>query len=183
MMTSAEKQRRYRERHWHDLTFRARVRAAKRLSYQRNKSNCLARSQRWADAHRDRVKAISRAHYANHLEEQRERSRNKPPEVTRATWHRYHRRHHERYVQMKVAAEMQRRAQKYATVSEPIDYGTVIASARGLCGICHEPIGTARTHFDHIVPLARGGPHAQTNLRLAHATCNIRKGARSPMAA
>lgn len=33
-----------------------------------------------------------------------------------------------------------------------------------------------RPTFDHVVPLAAGGPDRQDNLQLAHARCNKRKG-------
>lgn len=183
MFTAAERQRRYRERHKHDPAFRVRVHAEKRRSYQRTQTKCLARSQRWADAHRERVRAIARAHYANHLEAQRERSRNKRPEATRAAWRKSYYGHHVHGKALKLRAENTRRARKRGALCEVIDYDAVIAAARGQCGICAQPIGTERTHFDHVVPLANGGSHTQANLQLAHAICNIRKGARSQAAA
>ena len=36
-------------------------------------------------------------------------------------------------------------------------------------------------HVDHIVPLARGGPHTHTNLQLLPAKINISKGAKMPL--
>lgn len=35
-----------------------------------------------------------------------------------------------------------------------------------------------RVHRDHIVPLARGGTHSAGNVRLVHAACNLKRGAR-----
>lgn len=32
--------------------------------------------------------------------------------------------------------------------------------------------------FDHLIPLAKGGPHARINLRPAHLKCNMAKGAK-----
>lgn len=52
------------------------------------------------------------------------------------------------------------------------------------CGICGWPLPRApingEVHIDHVVPLARGGADEKSNLQLAHAVCNLRKGARMP---
>jgi 5-methylcytosine-specific restriction endonuclease McrA len=55
---------------------------------------------------------------------------------------------------------------------------------RGSCGICLEPLDHNLRHphpsspsLDHILPIARGGAHAQWNLQWAHLSCNLRKGA------
>jgi len=31
-------------------------------------------------------------------------------------------------------------------------------------------------HFDHVIPLSKGGPHTYDNIRPAHSWCNMRKG-------
>lgn len=45
-----------------------------------------------------------------------------------------------------------------------------------VCGICGDAI-EGDLHIDHVVPLARGGPHDLENLQPAHARCNLRKWA------
>lgn len=57
----------------------------------------------------------------------------------------------------------------------------------GACGICSQPIDKELRYpdpmsrsIDHIVPLAVGGTHEQSNLQWAHLVCNNRKGANSP---
>lgn len=48
-----------------------------------------------------------------------------------------------------------------------------------LCHLCEEPIGPRdEVHEDHIVPRSRGGTDDPSNLRLAHAICNLVKGNR-----
>lgn len=55
---------------------------------------------------------------------------------------------------------------------------------KGICGICFEPVDlTLRGRAlpmspstDHIVPLSHGGKNETSNVRLAHAICNERKG-------
>lgn len=34
--------------------------------------------------------------------------------------------------------------------------------------------------LDHVVPLAKGGAHLASNVRLAHLRCNVRKGTKGP---
>jgi 5-methylcytosine-specific restriction endonuclease McrA len=54
----------------------------------------------------------------------------------------------------------------------------VFARDGGICQICKLPVAREAMHVDHIVPLARGGKHEYANVQLAHARCNISKGAR-----
>ena len=72
------------------------------------------------------------------------------------------------------AHESARRALKYTTQTEPIDYARVIALASGFCGICRMALDT-KTEIDHIIPLSRGGSHTYDNLQAAHQSCNRRK--------
>jgi 5-methylcytosine-specific restriction endonuclease McrA len=62
------------------------------------------------------------------------------------------------------------------TSAGQVDFDAVVAKANGLCGICREPID-GEYHFDHIVPLARGGKHTTDNLQVAHSLCNRKKWA------
>jgi 5-methylcytosine-specific restriction endonuclease McrA len=48
-----------------------------------------------------------------------------------------------------------------------------------ICGICHRAVDLGDVHIDHIVPFSRGGPTTMSNLRVAHSTCNVRRGNRT----
>jgi len=48
---------------------------------------------------------------------------------------------------------------------------------RGRCAYCRERLGED-SHIDHIVAVARGGSNRRSNLQLACADCNMRKGAK-----
>ena len=48
---------------------------------------------------------------------------------------------------------------------------------RGVCPVCNLLLSVP-VHIDHKIPLARGGTHAEENLQLLHARCNLRKGSR-----
>lgn len=58
--------------------------------------------------------------------------------------------------------------------------GAVIARDGMVCGICGDVIEAGHeVHIDHRLPVSKGGPTTLENLQVAHASCNIRKGART----
>jgi hypothetical protein len=76
------------------------------------------------------------------------------------------------------------RARRYGVDYEHIIHNHVFESDRWICQLCgvrtiRKP-GTPRSAtIDHIIPLARGGPHTRDNVQTACARCNFTKGARS----
>lgn len=55
----------------------------------------------------------------------------------------------------------------------------VIARDGRTCRLCGSEIGPEeRLHVDHVIPWSKGGTHDPSNLQVAHATCNLKKGAR-----
>ncbi len=80
-----------------------------------------------------------------------------------------------------------RRAKLAGNETGPVDLDALWT---GVCGICDEVIDPRLSHphpmsrsVDHIIPIAKGGPHKQENLQWAHLRCNIRKGAKMPHSA
>lgn len=60
-----------------------------------------------------------------------------------------------------------------------MDYAAILAEHGMTCHICTGEIESLTDlHFDHVIPLARGGEHSAANIRPSHAVCNLRKGAR-----
>lgn len=59
--------------------------------------------------------------------------------------------------------------------------GRIGSKQRWRCAICRADIRRGY-HVDHIVPLARGGAHAERNIQLLCAHCNLTKAARDPIA-
>lgn len=49
----------------------------------------------------------------------------------------------------------------------------------GRCAYCHEALGDD-AQMEHVIPLARGGPHTWENVVLACPPCNMTKWARTP---
>lgn len=70
-----------------------------------------------------------------------------------------------------------RRAIKLSRTVGDIDLGVLTANMQ--CGICGGVIEDSY-HIDHIIPLARGGAHTQSNLQLAHPICNLKKKDKLP---
>ncbi len=50
---------------------------------------------------------------------------------------------------------------------------------RGKCAVCRRSLGT-RAELDHVMPLALGGAHDDSNLQLTCHACNRSKGAKHP---
>lgn len=57
-----------------------------------------------------------------------------------------------------------------------VDFAGLILEFGMVCHICESPIDPPDLHFDHVIPLSRGGAHSIDNIRPAHAGCNLRKG-------
>lgn len=76
-------------------------------------------------------------------------------------------------------ASGRRRARKKAQAVGVVDYTAILERVGMFCHICKTDIPSMKDlHFDHVIPLAKGGPHSEENILPAHSTCNLRKGAK-----
>lgn len=70
---------------------------------------------------------------------------------------------------------------KAAMIDEEVNYHRVLERDGYWCYICEKPIDPttkdelAKLSFDHVVALACGGDHAESNIKPAHKACNSRK--------
>jgi len=71
-----------------------------------------------------------------------------------------------------------RRARKRAATVEPVDFITVIERHGMRCHLCGDEIKRGDLHFDHVVPLSKGGSHSTDNIKPSHSRCNLVKGAK-----
>ena len=76
------------------------------------------------------------------------------------------------------------RAMRAGSSFEDIDVGAVYERDEWCCQLCNVPVDSSLRYpdqwcatLDHEVPLSRGGSHTYSNVQLAHAICNITKGA------
>jgi 5-methylcytosine-specific restriction endonuclease McrA len=155
-----------------------RVKAARRARYATDRARAIEASRAWRAANPERLSAQGRAWRAanparkrNNDRRYREANRERIRQRVRA-----YRRAHPEGVRER---NRRRRAIRCgASEAQRIDYAAIVARDGGRCGICGRPVDRAELHFDHIVPLSLGGAHAPWNLRVTHAGCNLRKGAR-----
>jgi 5-methylcytosine-specific restriction endonuclease McrA len=71
-----------------------------------------------------------------------------------------------------------RQQRMQAAFVEDIDRFEVFQRSSGICGICKQPVSLDELSVDHVIPIARGGLHAYSNVQAAHGRCNSKKGAR-----
>lgn len=64
-----------------------------------------------------------------------------------------------------------------ATV-ERIDYNGIKRRDGMVCHICRLKVADKELHFDHVIPLAKGGEHTERNIAVSHARCNQKKNSR-----
>jgi 5-methylcytosine-specific restriction endonuclease McrA len=151
----------------------------------------------WRERNRERTIAYNREHYA----EQRQWMKDHPDRVVE-----YNRRYNEKtnsqpqkeYEARNRAAQSVRRSnwrkknfmkvreytqRRYSFIAgaPPIDYGAILQRDGWVCHICGGDIlSKEELHFDHVIPLSRGGKHSADNIRPSHAHCNYVKNNRLP---
>lgn len=156
-----------------------------------------ASSRLSAEKHRESRREQARAYYASNAEKERERRRRAlaaDPERVRAysrKWRaanpdkqadstrRWQQANAEKQRGVWAAKRSRRLALQNGTRLGRVDFTGILATHGMVCHLCTGPIdGMADLHFDHVVPLALGGPHVTENIKPAHAACNMKKGAR-----
>lgn len=79
------------------------------------------------------------------------------------------------------AREQTRRyqARRSAATVEEVSYAAILERDGMSCHICDDEIPSLNVlHFDHVIPLSKGGAHSYDNIKPSHASCNLRKGAK-----
>jgi len=74
--------------------------------------------------------------------------------------------------------EHRRRALKQGSKAGTVSYRQLWANSGGMCNLCRVAVDKTVGHVDHVIPLARGGPHSQENLQILCGPCNLKKGAK-----
>jgi 5-methylcytosine-specific restriction endonuclease McrA len=171
---------------------KADVRAYKKRWQQANKAEIAAKKKVYHETNKDEISAYHKARYAADPDAVKARTkayRQANPEKVKAAIAAWCDANREHYRSIKRAyakrrpdvgrkKQAERRARLASAFVEVVDYKDVLRAANGRCGICSGPLGDS-VHFDHIVPLARGGKHQRSNIQAAHPRCNLRKGAKS----
>jgi 5-methylcytosine-specific restriction endonuclease McrA len=114
------------------------------------------------------------------VREMQRRSRERvPADKKRNDVNRWKANNPERYRVNHLKHQNSRRARKASVFVEHVDPVVVYERDGGVCGVCAVPVKrNEKWHIDHVIPISRGGVHAYSNVQLAHAICNLKKGAR-----
>lgn len=148
-------------------------------NYYANKDKRRVVGNAWYAANRVEIAAHRKDKYASdaaYRAKAKARSRKQPQRVRPSRW-----KFLAKTPEMVLDQAARRRARvRGAMTAIPVDYAAVAARSAGVCGICGLVIEAGTSiHFDHIIPISRGGAHASENLQVAHARCNLRKGAKA----
>lgn len=139
---------------------RERARQAQREYEIRNRDRLNQRKQAWRAANQERLRAYARKYNREHPERQAA----------------YLLRNAEKCA-LRARAATQRR--RFGPDGRPVDFAAILAEHGMTCHICGGAIADrSDLHFDHVIPLSRGGAHSAENIRPSHAFCNQSKGAR-----
>lgn len=163
----------YQLKHKDDPEYKAKNAARAREWYKNNRERALTRVNERAKLTREQKSAYDKEYYqknkerkAAYYKEWMKKNPTKPAENVR-NWRKNN----------PVERRLLNQARRAKTRGVKICKEEIVNWESRLCGICNEYIED-KYHIDHIVPLAKGGLHAQDNLQLAHPICNMSKGAR-----
>lgn len=131
--------------------------------------------------HRERKRCARPPRQARTFDISRKRAANaayrrRKPEVVKASIVRSKAAKPELYRQIAVQSALKRRAHKKAAPVERVSIRRVYERDGMRCHLCGGHIGRADRSLDHLIPVVRGGAHAEWNLAAAHLLCNKRRG-------
>lgn len=137
------------------------TRARAKRHYRENKARHRENAQKWVQAHY----AEMQDYYGRYYEANREHHKAYAKEWNKAN------------PLKRQESNSRRTARKKASpVIEKIDFAYILERDGMICYICEKPIEPHhKLHFDHVIPLARGGAHTEDNLKATHNVCNCRK--------
>jgi 5-methylcytosine-specific restriction endonuclease McrA len=98
------------------------------------------------------------------------------PERVQAQVKRWIEENPERHRERRQDRQHRRRARMYAAGIERIDPVEIYERDGWRCHICGKRVAKKDATLDHLTPIARGGDHTKLNVRLAHRTCNVKRG-------
>lgn len=156
-----------------------------RAWYAANREMALAKNREWARANPEKSRAY-KARYKDRVRAgpkmtRRQRSfPDAPREHVRLRVAAWRKENPERWASINANAGHVRRARLKGSVAERVDREVVFARDGWVCGICGLLADRDSATVDHIIPIARGGPHTYANVQTAHRLCNLRKHASLP---
>jgi 5-methylcytosine-specific restriction endonuclease McrA len=132
----------------------------------------------WRLKNPDKVAAITKRTREKNREKKRLRDRlyrKQNPETYKAGIARSKARNPELYRSIAVKSQSARRARKKNAPVERVSLKRIQERDRSICHLCRLPIERKDRSFDHLIPVLRGGAHAEWNLAMAHNSCNKKR--------
>lgn len=130
----------------------------------RNPEKAKASRVRFLDTHREHLHDYERRRYEQNREVMLARN---------ANWRRDHR-------FLIAARDGERRAIKRGLTADKVDYESIVERDAWACHVCGGHVDLTTLSFDHVIPIAKGGPHTYENVKVAHQSCNYRKHTKLP---
>ena len=131
----------------------------RRKYYQENRDIILKQMKQYQKANRDRISRYKR--------EYTERNRDLITEKNKI------------YYEENSGDFKERSAKRKALIRKAdvgdVDYNKILARDKMHCYLCNEKIIDDNYHFDHVIPLSKGGSHSMRNIKVTHAECNMIK--------
>lgn len=157
----------------------ARMAYALRVDSPERRAILRRKSVRWREKNREKHRAYSRQYSREHPELNRAHRRTwiakeENRERERERLRLYKRENREKYSEYR----QRRRARMRSCRVGKVDYAVIWKRDAGVCHICRLPVERRECHFDHVVPVGKGGPHSMENIKVAHAQCNMHKNAK-----
>lgn len=139
--------------------------AYRKLWRLRNLESVRAKNREWQKANWKHRQAYVKAYYESHKEKLQNRTRE---------WCRNNYGRHMENVLRRVG-----RLKSQSVKPESIDSfcAKVKTKPTIICYYCEKRVSTKKIHFDHIVPLSKGGPHSIENICVSCERCNRSKHA------
>lgn len=175
--------------------------------YRQNKQRHAATVKAWAQRNSEKRRQHARKFRDDHREEERERHRRfnrEHPEQRSASRRRSYQRHavarraarRAYYVSTTDRARTynreykqahplvvrehrsRQRSRRHGGQTDFVIYEAILRRDGYVCHICKGAVLPEQLHFDHIIPLSKGGSHTEDNIAVAHSACNNRKNAK-----
>jgi 5-methylcytosine-specific restriction endonuclease McrA len=94
----------------------------------------------------------------------------------RQAWLELGRRYKQSHPEIRRESGHRRRARERGARVGKVSLKRILLRDDWTCHLCGDKIeGFSDLHFDHIIPLSKGGEHSENNIALSHAVCNMRK--------
>jgi 5-methylcytosine-specific restriction endonuclease McrA len=132
------------------------------------------RVRKWRAEHPEKSRECARRYRAENTEQHREsvhKWQAANPEKKKELMRRWNTENPEKKRQMQ---DRYRALKRGATIGD-VDLEFVWNRHNGICSLCGKAIDRKDCHFDHVIPLSKGGEHSTDNLRPTHSFCNISK--------